>query len=76
MHVYEVASREIVYPSDVEVIAPVPSDAGAAPTAAVLTLTSCHPKFAATQRFVVHANLVESVPRAEWDPSRPQEGQG
>lgn len=76
VHVYEVASREIVFPSDVEVIAPVPSDAGAAPTAAVLTLTSCHPKFAATQRFVVHANLVESVPRAEWDPSRPQEGQG
>ena len=76
VHVYEVASREIVFPSDVEVIAPVPSDAGAAPTAAVLTLTSCHPKFSATQRFVVHANLVESVPRAEWDPSRPQEGQG
>jgi sortase A len=50
---------------------PVPSDAGAAPTAAVLTLTSCHPKFSATQRFVVHATLVESVPRAEWDPARP-----
>ena len=30
VHVYEVASREIVYPNDVEVIAPVPSDAGAA----------------------------------------------
>ena len=67
---------EIVFPSDVEVIAPVPSDAGAAPTAAVLTLTSCHPKFSATQRFVVHANLVESVPRAEWDPARLAEGQG
>ena len=76
VHVYEVASREIVFPSDVEVIAPVPSDAGAAPTAAVLTLTSCHPKFSATQRFVVHANLVESVPRAEWGPARLAEGQG
>ncbi|HOB80181.1 MAG TPA: sortase [Ornithinibacter sp.] len=59
-----------MYPSHVEVIAPVPPDAGAAPTAAVLTLTSCHPKFSATQRFVVHATLVESVPRAEWDPAR------
>ena len=76
VHVYEVASREIVFPTDVEVIAPVPSDAGAAPTAAVLTLTSCHPKFSATQRFVVHATLVESVPRAEWDPARLAEGQG
>lgn len=70
VHVYEVASREIVLPSDIEVIAPVPSDAGAIPSEAVLTLTSCHPKFAATERFIVHAGLVESVPRAEWDPAR------
>ncbi|HSF97942.1 MAG TPA: class E sortase [Ornithinibacter sp.] len=70
VHVYEVASREIVLPSDIEVIAPVPSDAGAAPSEAILTLTSCHPKFAATERFIVHARLVESVPRGEWDPAR------
>jgi sortase A len=70
VHVYEVASREIVLPSDIEVIAPVPSDAAAAPTEAMLTLTSCHPKFAATERFIVHARLVESVARADWDPAR------
>lgn len=69
VHVYEVTSREIVRPSDVRVIAPVPGDPGAAPTEALLTMTSCHPKYGATQRFVVHGRLVESVARARWDPS-------
>lgn len=70
VHVYEVTSREVVRPRDVEVIAPVPGDPGAAPTEAAITLTSCHPKFSATERYVVHGRLVESVPRAEWDPAR------
>jgi sortase A len=70
VHVYEVTSREVVRPRDVEVIAPVPGDPAAAPTEAAITLTSCHPRYAATERFVVHGRLVESVPRAGWDPAR------
>ena len=70
VHVYEVTSRDVVRPSDVGVIAPVPDDPGAAPTEALLTMTSCHPKYSATERFVVHGRLVETVPRAQWDPSR------
>ena len=70
VHVYEVTSREIVRPGDVEVIAPVPGEPGDAPTQALLTMTSCHPKYSATERFVVHGRLVASVPRAQWDPSR------
>lgn len=70
VYVYEVTSREIVRPGDVEVIAPVPDDPGTAPTEALLTMTSCHPKFSATERFVVHGRLVETVPRAQWVPSR------
>ena len=69
VHVYEVTTREIVRPTDVRVIAPVPGDPGAAPTQALLTMTSCHPKYGATHRFVVHGRLVESVARAQWDPS-------
>lgn len=69
VHVYEVTSREIVRPADVRVIAPVPDDPGAAPTEALLTMTSCHPKYGATERFVVHGRLVESVARAQWDPT-------
>jgi sortase A len=48
----------------------VPGDPAAAPTEAAITLTSCHPRYAATERFVVHGRLVESVPRAGWDPAR------
>ncbi len=66
IHVYEVTSREIVRPSDVGVIGPVPGQPGATPTEALITLTSCHPKYSATQRFVVHGRLVESIPRAQW----------
>jgi sortase A len=67
--VYAVSRSEVVRPGDVGVIAPVPSDPGAAPEEAVLTMTSCHPKYSATERFVVHADLVETVPRADWDPA-------
>jgi len=36
----------------------------------MITLTSCHPKCSARQRFVVHGRLVADVPRAQWDPAR------
>lgn len=70
VYVYEVTSREIVRPRDVGVIAPVPDEPGAEPTQAMLTMTSCHPKYAATERFVVHGRLAETIPRADWDPDR------
>jgi sortase A len=70
VYVYEVTSHEVVRPGDVEVIAPVPGEPGVAPTEAVLTMTSCHPKYSATERFVVHGRLVEAVPRADWVPAQ------
>jgi sortase A len=69
VHVYEVTSREVVRPTDVAVLAPVPDDPGAKATGAALTMTSCHPTYSATERFGVHGRLVKSVPRAQWDPS-------
>ncbi len=68
VYVYEVTSRDIVSPRDVDVIAPVPGDPGAAPAGAVLTMTSCHPKYGATERYIVHGSLSETIPRAQWDP--------
>ncbi|MEO6019099.1 MAG: class E sortase [Knoellia sp.] len=67
--VYAVSSHEIVRPWQGEVIAPVPGDPGAKPTKAVLTFTSCHPKFSAKQRWIVHADLVEKRTRAQGAPS-------
>ena len=57
-----IPGREIVDPSNVGVIAPVPDKPGASPTRKLLTLTTCHPKFSARQRLVIHAQL-EGAPR-------------
>ena len=50
---YHVTSSLIVAPDDVSVIA--------ATTTPTLTLTTCNPRFSATQRLVVHAALVASI---------------
>jgi len=53
-----IPGQQIVSPWDVDVIAPTPGGAdGAAPTGAYLTLTTCHPRFSAEQRLIVHAAL-------------------
>jgi sortase A len=58
---------EIVTPEDVQVINPVPdAAAGTPPTHAYLTLTTCHPRFSAAQRLIVHAEL-DGTPIAKAD---------
>jgi sortase A len=52
-----IPGREIVSPSQNEVVAPVPDHPGQTPTLAMLTLTTCHPKFSASQRMILHAEL-------------------
>lgn len=56
-YVYRVTESEVVEPGDVEVIAPVPGDPAATPTEAMITLTTCHPVYSTTHRFVVHGVL-------------------
>jgi sortase A len=66
-----VVGQQIVTPSDGLVIAPVPG-ADTAPSAgeqaALMTLTTCHPRFSDKQRLIVHAVLVK-----QWakDPAKP-----
>jgi sortase A len=57
-----VPGREIVTPDDVGVIAPVPDNPGLAPTRALLTMTTCHPKYSANQRMILHAVLARAIP--------------
>jgi sortase A len=59
---YDVPGREIVAPSDGAVADPVPDHPGTPPTRALLTMTTCTPKFTAENRMVVHAMLALSVP--------------
>ncbi|ROR96689.1 sortase A [Salana multivorans] len=67
-YVYHVTSWDIVKPSDIEVIAPNPTDPTAAPDKAMITLTTCHPLFSTKERYIVHGELVEWMPR---DAGRP-----
>ncbi|MGY1727784.1 class E sortase [Geodermatophilus sp. SYSU D01062] len=53
-----VPGQQVVTPADVDVIAPVPGGApDAAPAGSYLTITTCHPRYSARQRLVVHAVL-------------------
>jgi sortase A len=52
-----IPGREIVSPSDGNVILPVPNHPATQPTEKLMTMTTCHPKFTATQRMIVHALL-------------------
>lgn len=67
-YVYRVTGHEIVLPTAVQVVAPVPDHPGETPTTAMLTMTTCNPKFNNYQRLVVHGELVRSQPVSAGDP--------
>ena len=67
-YVYKVTSTEIVRPTDIEVIAPVPHQPDAVPTEAQMTLTTCHPMFSARERFIVYSTLDYWMPIADGTP--------
>ena len=53
-----IPGQQIVMPTDVQVINPTPNAAADAPaTGNYLTLTTCHPRFSAAQRLIIHAEL-------------------
>ena len=52
-----IPGREIVRPTDTGVIAPTPGGVDGATSGAYLTLTTCHPKYSAAQRLIIHARL-------------------
>ncbi|SNY63257.1 class E sortase [Paractinoplanes atraurantiacus] len=62
-YVYRVYAQEVVKPSAVEVVAPVPGKPKAKPSKALLTLTTCNPKYNNYQRLIIHAELVSTSAR-------------
>ena len=62
--IYRVTEQLIVRPNDISVIAPTAD--------AELTLTSCHPRFSASQRIVIKAKLDEEATGAAALPPTPQ----
>ena len=61
-YTYAVETRKIVTPDRAEVLAPDPQNPGTEPTRRLLTLTTCHPRYGDTERYVVHAALVSWRP--------------
>lgn len=55
--VYRVTSWGIVRPIDTDVIAPVPGQLGVPANGRYITLTTCHPRYSAAQRWIVHGEL-------------------
>jgi sortase A len=66
--VYRVNQIEIVKPTAVQVVAPVPNHPGQTPTEAMMTLTTCNPKWDNYQRLIVHAKLERNQPRSAGPP--------
>lgn len=56
-YTYRVIRKQVVDPSDVAVILPVPGEAGVKPTTRLLTLTTCNPKYSASTRLIVTAQM-------------------
>lgn len=56
-YVYRVVGTEIVKPEDVEVILPVPNKPDAQPVKRLMTLTTCHPEWGESERYVVYTEL-------------------
>lgn len=67
--VYEVTGSEVVRPSQVEVIAPVPNEPGVAPTERMITLTTCHPLFSAAERWITYGEFQYWIDKNEGKPA-------
>lgn len=67
-YTYRVLRTEIVKPTTIDVTYPVPHEKGVKPTVAMITLTSCNPKYSARQRIIVFGTLSDTQPKSEGSP--------
>lgn len=67
--IYVVDKVQIVQPTDVWVIEPVPGKPKEQPTRQLITLTTCNPRWASTQRLIVFGHLTATQPTADGRPA-------
>jgi sortase A len=65
---YVVDKVQIVQPTDVWVIEPVPGKPTQSPTRQLITLTTCNPRWASTQRLILFGHLASSQPTTDGRP--------
>jgi len=68
-YVYRMRSSTTVPPDRVDVVAPVPEQPNAVPTERLLTMTACHPKYSARERYVVYAVMESWQPKSAGEPT-------
>ncbi|MDQ0771273.1 sortase A [Pseudarthrobacter defluvii] len=68
-YVYVFRNNQIVMPSRTDVLEPVPTQPGAAPTESYLTMTSCNPRFGAEERIIAYALLDSWRPASAGPPA-------
>ncbi len=73
-YTYRVTNMETVLPTDVAVILPVPNKPKAKPNEALITLTTCTPKYSASHRLVVHGTLESALPKSAGLPPALKQG--
>jgi sortase A len=67
-YTYLVTKMQTVLPTDTAVILPVPSQPRAKPTQALITLTTCTPKYSASHRLIVTGLLQSALPKSAGAP--------
>lgn len=69
-YVYRVETHEIVRPDAVWVVAPVPGDKtfSEQPTQRWMTMTTCHPEYSNTERYIVHLLFESWTPKSTGVP--------
>lgn len=68
-YVYRLVRQQVVAPTATDVTAPVPQRPGVRPSRAMLTFTTCHPRYSARLRLVIFGELDSSRPRAAGWPA-------
>ncbi|MGH3320269.1 MAG: class E sortase [Streptosporangiaceae bacterium] len=68
-YTYRVDDEDVVDPTDIKVVAPVPYHPAKKPTRRLITLTTCNPKYSAATRLIVFGRLAGKRPKSEGPPT-------
>lgn len=67
--IYQVTDHEIVSPTATDVLLPVPHDPTATATDRLMTMTTCHPEYGNSHRYIVYLELAYWTDKAEGVPA-------
>jgi len=66
---YRFRNLEYVWPTEIDVLAPIPHQPDAEATERLLTMTSCHPRFSEAERIIAYSVFEAWYPRSGGPPA-------